>query len=86
MRLYAERSIQANATDAAVTGRMGAGEDIGWRRVEAQVTRPELTTPVTDRFLETSRSQKQSLDRQDVPLDYKDAVRRYFDSLEVIKP
>ena len=86
MQLYAERAIQATTQDGAVRGQMGPGEEIGFRNVEAQVTRPSLTADETELFLEARRREKQSLDSQDIPPDVKKAVQKYFDSIEVIKP
>ena len=83
MKLYAEHSIQANTIDSKVSGRMGQGPDIGWRSIDGQVRRQQPAAPLSDLFLENRRQEKQSLDGQDIPLDSKEAVRRYFDSLEV---
>lgn len=86
MRLYAEKSIQARTINSRVTGTQGEGEDIGWRNVEAKVKHEALSAQTSELFLETQSREKQSLDHQDIPLDYKDAVRRYFDSIEVPSP
>lgn len=83
MRLYGERSINAKTTDSAVKGQMGPGEDVGSRTTDAKPKQQDPSVPAQDLFLETQRKEKQALDAQDIPLDYKDAVRRYFDSIEV---
>lgn len=85
MRLYSARTIQANTFDTSVKGQRGEGADLGYREVEAQARREQPSVSQSDLFLETRAREKQSLDHQDVPLDYKDAVRRYFDSIEVPK-
>lgn len=82
MRLYSERSIQAKTVDSRVRGQYGQGPDAGWRSVDAEVRRRNPSAPEADLFLDTQAQERQSLDQQDIPLDYKDAVRRYFDSLE----
>jgi hypothetical protein len=82
MRLYADQSIKANAVDSRVRGQYGQGPDAGWRSVDAEVRRRNPSAPQGDLFLESQAQERQSLDHQDIPLDYKDAVRRYFDALE----
>jgi hypothetical protein len=83
MSLYRERSIQARTQDGQVQGQHGQGEELGWRSVDGQVERREPTAAQGDLFMETRIREKQSLDQQDIPFEYKDSVRRYFDSIEV---
>lgn len=83
MSLYRERSIEAQNIDGQVQGQYGEGEELGWRSVDGEVERRAPTALQGDLFTETRIREKQSLDQQDIPFEYKDSVRRYFDSIEV---
>lgn len=86
MSLYRERSIQARTFDGKVQGQRGEGPELGWRSTEAPVERRRATAAEGDLFMETRSREKQSLDQQDIPFEYKDSVRRYFDSIEAPTP
>lgn len=86
MKLYAARSIKGNFQDTRVKGTQSEGEDLGWREVKAPVRRESPSVQEADLFLETRAREKRSLDHQDIPLEYKDSVRKYFDSIEVDSP
>ena len=76
MKLYAERSIKGNFKDTRVNGKQG--------EVVALALLPESpSVQESDLFLETRAREKRSLDHQDIPLEYKDSVKKYFDSIEV---
>jgi hypothetical protein len=83
MSLYRERSIEASTFDGRVQGRRGEGPELGWRSVEAEVDRRTPGVSAGDLFMETRAREKQALDQQDIPFEYKDSVRRYFDAIEV---
>lgn len=83
MRRQAAAEIGATTFDARATGVLGeSGGNSGERSTDAEVLRGRLAVPMSERLAETSRREKSALERQRIPLEYKDAVRSYFDSLE----
>lgn len=78
----AGRAIEAGTRDARVRGTLGEGSNTGERETDGRVERVSPGAPVREMLAEAGRRERESLERQDIPVDYKDSVRRYFESLE----
>lgn len=82
VKLYDPRTLATQQQNQQASGKMGSGKFDATIEAPGPATRDAARAPIGQAFLDYRNAQKDAISREEIPPDYKEAVKTYFDSLE----